>query len=113
MGSIIDRGAIDLGGGEKYPIMTQNILESHFNIIWIRNAYEGRWLLDAFDELRNFDPSKLLNIGIPSEVIVFDYALSHGLDKENDRENDPTDIIPSLSNLVKQLQIDMPLLPKD
>ena len=106
---IDDRGAVDLGAG-KYPYVRGG-LANHFNIIWIRDAYEGRWLLDAFEELRNFDPSRLFNIGIPPESMIFDYALTQGRDRATARENDPTDIIPFLSNLVKQLQIDMPTLP--
>jgi hypothetical protein len=50
----------------------------YFEIIWIQNAKEARWLLDAFDVLSVRAPHELLGIGFPPECLVFDYALTQG-----------------------------------
>ena len=92
---IDDRGDVDLGQAGKYPYM-RGILEGHFNVIWIRNAYEGRWLLEAFDGLRVLAPSRLLETGIPPEIMIFDYALTNGKDKASERVDDPSNIFPYL-----------------
>ncbi|MBN2642794.1 MAG: hypothetical protein JXR78_14165 [Victivallales bacterium] len=106
-----DRGHIDLGDG-RFPSM-RGVLEKHFNIIWLSNAYEGRWLLDAVDELHSFAALKLLDVGIPPEIMIFDYALSQSRDKSYDRKDDPTCIFAYLSNLMQQTSPDIPLRSKD
>jgi hypothetical protein len=52
-------------------------LEPHFELIWIEEATEARWLLDAFEILSIRAPGKLLEAGFPPEMLIFDYALTH------------------------------------
>ena len=60
--------------------------ESYFKLYWIQTPAEARWVLDAYDELRIKSPRTLLELGLPPEILIFDYALSEPIPKQKKPE---------------------------
>lgn len=80
--------------------------EAHFELFWLQNAKEGRWLLDAFSLLATRAPQTALRAGLPPELLVFDYALTQGGNR-NRVEGDPTDIVQQLRSVLAQSSLTM------
>lgn len=88
-------------------------LSEHFELIWVQNALEARWLLEAVQALSFAAPYELLKLGLPTELLIFDYALTqHGELKRS--QTDVTYLIPRVARVLEQCGIELPALsPED
>ncbi len=80
--------------------------EAHFELLWLQNAEESRWLLDAFSLLATRVPRATCRTNLPPELLVFDYALTQGGNRSR-TERDPTNVIPRLRSLLKEYSLDV------
>src|SRR5262245_14568575 len=76
-------------------------LQRHFELIWLQNAVEGKWVLDAFDAIEARKPQGLTACKLPPEILIFDYALTHG-GREARPLGDPTNPIPGIQAVIRR-----------
>jgi hypothetical protein len=69
----------------------------YFNLYWIQKPEEARWLIDTYNEIYIKAPEHLINIGLPPEIVIFDYALTQASDRCPKRDSQK-------SNIIKQTQ---------
>ncbi|MCX7093954.1 MAG: hypothetical protein NTY50_10960 [Methylobacter sp.] len=50
--------------------------KKYFQLYWLQTPAEAVWLLDAYDELSIKAPQDILALGLPPEILIFDYRLS-------------------------------------
>lgn len=91
---------------EGYPCLRGHWAD-HFALHWIQNAAEGRWLLDVFSELSPRYPENLGSIGLPPEILVFDYALTGRSPITSRTDEDPTDVVQRLRGVLAELDLDL------
>jgi len=76
----------------------------HFELFWLQNAQEARFLLDTFSTLSSRRPDAAFRASLPPEILVFDYALTQK--PEQDRAaHDPTDIVERLREVMAQCNL--------
>lgn len=49
----------------------------YFELYWVQTAEEGRWLLNAFEIISSKCPHEALRLGLPPDILIFDYALTN------------------------------------
>lgn len=77
-----------------------------FELEWIQNSIEGRFLLDAIPLVAERARERLLDIGLPPEMLIFDFALTHGQPIVR-TAGDPTDVASRLRTLLPQISSDL------
>ena len=83
-------------------------LEEWFEVIWIQDATEARWLLEAFEILSIRAPAKLLEEGgFPPEMLIFDYALTNSPPLRRP-DSDTTYRVPAINKLAKSAALKLP-----
>ena len=86
----IKRDVISLSTGCSSSLVEREVIESNFNLIWLKDIYEIKAYFDGVSRLKNINSKKLMSIGIIPEIIVFDYCLTAGKSFKNNRLDDPS-----------------------
>jgi hypothetical protein len=81
------KGEVSLFRSSKdNPVIAEN-----FNLIWLRDIKEIKMYYDGIRELKNLNSKRLSYLKLLPEIIVFDYCLTRGKNRQIIRENnDPT-----------------------
>src|ERR1051326_2524259 len=79
-------------------------LEELFELAWIQNAAEARWVLESFEAFIAHASQPLVEAGLPPEILIFDYALSQGGTYARKRQ-DLTYPIPRMKRLLTRNKI--------
>ncbi len=85
-----------------------------FSILWIRTPEEARYILDVYTKICIQAPEHILKIGLPPEILIFDYTLSQTSNKYRRKDHQSSNIINHLNDLIRELDITvLPLDPED
>jgi hypothetical protein len=77
-------------------------MAEYFSVHWIRTPSEGREAFELFELIASRNARLLERVGVPSDLVIFDYALSQFVVSFARRDPDPTDIAESLRSLASK-----------
>ena len=71
---LVDDAPTYLKDGKKLRLPRP--LKPLFDIVWIQTVREARWFIEAVEAILSADTRLLETVGLPPDVIIFDYALT-------------------------------------
>lgn len=81
---------------------------NYFQLYWLQTPAEASWLLDVYDDINVKSPEDLLELGLPPEILIFDYALSSPKDLK--LEGQSSNIIDKLKAYVDKNKINVSII---